>query len=228
MEIQDLLNKVDHTLLSTTATWEEIRAICDDGMRFHTASVCIPPCYVKKAVEYVKGGVPVCTVIGFPNGYATTLIKCAEATDAVRNGAAEIDMVVNLGMVKEGRYDDILAEINAVKTSCDGRLLKVIIETCKLTEVEKIALCDVVSRSTADYIKTSTGFGGGGATFHDVELMALHCKGKKVKAAGGIRSIEDAEKFIELGADRLGTSKVVGEVKSILNEKRHSNLSFFS
>ncbi len=228
MEIQDLLNKVDHTLLSTTATWEEIRAICDDGMRFHTASVCIPPCYVKKAVEYVKGGVPVCTVIGFPNGYATTLIKCAEATDAVRNGAAEIDMVVNLGMVKEGRYDDILAEINAVKTSCDGRLLKVIIETCKLTEVEKIALCDVVSRSTADYIKTSTGFGGGGATFHDVELMALHCKGKKVKAAGGIRSIEDAEKFIELGADRLGTSKVVGEVKSILNEKKHSNLSFFS
>ena len=228
MEIQDLLNKVDHTLLSTTATWEEIRAICDDGMRFHTASVCIPPCYVKKAVEYVKGGVPVCTVIGFPNGYATTLIKCAEATDAVRNGAAEIDMVVNLGTVKEGRYDDILAEINAVKTSCDGRLLKVIIETCKLTEVEKIALCDVVSRSTADYIKTSTGFGGGGATFHDVELMALHCKGKKVKAAGGIRSIEDAEKFIELGADRLGTSKVVGEVKSILNEKKHSNLSFFS
>ncbi|MBR7021417.1 MAG: deoxyribose-phosphate aldolase [Lachnospiraceae bacterium] len=228
MEIQDLLNKVDHTLLSTTATWEEIRAICDDGMRFHTASVCIPPCYVKKAVEYVKGGVPVCTVIGFPNGYATTLIKCAEATDAVRNGAAEIDMVVNLGMVKEGRYDDILAEINAVKTSSDGRLLKVIIETCKLTEVEKIALCDVVSRSTADYIKTSTGFGGGGATFHDVELMALHCKGKKVKAAGGIRSIEDAEKFIELGADRLGTSKVVGEVKSILNEKKHSNLSFFS
>ena len=228
MEIQDLLNKVDHTLLSTTATWEEIRAICDDGMRFHTASVCIPPCYVKKAVEYVKGGVPVCTVIGFPNGYATTLIKCAEATDAVRNGAAKIDMVVNLGMVKEGRYDDILAEINAVKTSSDGRLLKVIIETCKLTEVEKIALCDVVSRSTADYIKTSTGFGGGGATFHDVELMALHCKGKKVKAAGGIRSIEDAEKFIELGADRLGTSKVVGEVKSILNEKKHSNLSFFS
>ena len=223
-----MLNKVDHTLLSTTATWEEIRAICDDGMRFHTASVCIPPCYVKKAVEYVKGGVPVCTVIGFPNGYATTLIKCAEATDAVRNGAAEIDMVVNLGMVKEGRYDDILAEINAVKTSCDGRLLKVIIETCKLTEVEKIALCDVVSRSTADYIKTSTGFGGGGATFHDVELMALHCKGKKVKAAGGIRSIEDAEKFIELGADRLGTSKVVGEVRSILNEKKHSNLSFFS
>ncbi|MBO4652948.1 MAG: deoxyribose-phosphate aldolase [Lachnospiraceae bacterium] len=228
MEIQDLLNKVDHTLLSTTATWEEIRAICDDGVRFHTASVCIPPCYVKKAVEYVKGGVPVCTVIGFPNGYATTLTKCAEATDAVRNGAAEIDMVVNLGMVKEGRYDDVLAEINAVKTSCDGRLLKVIIETCKLTEVEKLALCDVVSRSTADYIKTSTGFGGGGATFHDVELMALHCKGKKVKAAGGIRSIEDAEKFIELGAERLGTSKVVGEVKSILNEKKHSNLSYFS
>jgi deoxyribose-phosphate aldolase len=228
MEIQDLLNKVDHTLLSTTATWEEIRGICDDGIRFHTASVCIPPSYVKRAVEYVKGGVPVCTVIGFPNGYATTLAKCAEATDAVRNGAEEIDMVINLGMVKDGRYEDVRAEIDAVKKACDGRLLKVIIETCKLTEVEKIALCDVVSRSTADYIKTSTGFGGGGATFHDVELMALHCKGKKVKAAGGIRSIEDAEKFIELGADRLGTSKVVGEVKSILNEKKHSNLSFFS
>lgn len=228
MEIQDLLNKVDHTLLSTTATWEEIRGICDDGIRFHTASVCIPPSYVKRAVEYVKGGVPVCTVIGFPNGYATTLAKCAEATDAVRNGAEEIDMVINLGMVKDGRYEDIRAEIDAVKKACDGRLLKVIIETCKLTEVEKIALCDVVSRSNADFIKTSTGFGGGGATFHDVELLAMHCKGKKVKAAGGIRSIEDAEKFIELGADRLGTSKVVGEVKSILNEKKHSNLSFFS
>jgi deoxyribose-phosphate aldolase len=228
MEIQDLLNKVDHTLLSTTATWEEIRGICDDGIRFHTASVCIPPSYVKRAVEYVKGGVPVCTVIGFPNGYATTLAKCAEATDAVRNGAEEIDMVINLGMVKDGRYEDVRAEIDAVKKACDGRLLKVIIETCKLTEVEKIALCDVVSRSNADFIKTSTGFGGGGATFHDVELLAMHCKGKKVKAAGGIRSIEDAEKFIELGADRLGTSKVVGEVKSILNEKKHSNLSFFS
>ena len=228
MEIQDLLNKVDHTLLSTTATWEEIRGICDDGIRFHTASVCIPPSYVKRAVEYVKGGVPVCTVIGFPNGYATTLAKCAEATDAVRNGAEEIDMVINLGMVKDGRYEDIRVEIDAVKKACDGRLLKVIIETCKLTEVEKIALCDVVSRSNADFIKTSTGFGGGGATFHDVELLAMHCKGKKVKAAGGIRSIEDAEKFIELGADRLGTSKVVGEVKSILNEKKHSNLSFFS
>ncbi|MBP5354855.1 MAG: deoxyribose-phosphate aldolase [Lachnospiraceae bacterium] len=228
MEIQDLLNKVDHTLLSTTATWEEIRSICDDGMRFHTASVCIPPCYVKRAADYVKGGVPICTVIGFPNGYATTIAKCAEAADAVRNGAAEIDMVVNLGMVKDGRYEEILSEIDAVKKSCDGRLLKVIIETCKLTEVEKIALCDVVSRSTADYIKTSTGFGGGGATFHDVELLSMHCKGKKVKAAGGIRSIEDAEKFIELGADRLGTSKVVGEVKSILNEKKHTSLSYFS
>ena len=228
MEIQDLLNKVDHTLLSTTATWEEIRGICDDGVRFHTASVCIPPSYVKKAVEYVKGGVPVCTVIGFPNGYATTAVKCAETVDAVRNGAAEIDMVINLGMVKDGLYDEVLSEINAVKKACDGKLLKVIIETCKLTEVEKIALCDVVSRSNADYIKTSTGFVGGGATFHDVELLAMHCKGKKVKAAGGIRSIEDAEQFLELGADRLGTSKVVGEVKSILNEKKHSRLSYFS
>lgn len=228
MEIQDLLNKVDHTLLSTTATWEEIRGICDDGIRFHMASVCIPPCYVKRAADYVKGGVPICTVIGFPNGYATTIVKCAEAADAVRNGAAEIDMVVNLGMVKDGRYDDILVEIDAVKKSCDGRLLKVIIETCKLTEVEKLALCDVVSRSKADFIKTSTGFGGGGATFHDVELLAMHCKDKKVKAAGGIRSIEDAEKFIELGADRLGTSKVVGEVKSILNENKHTSLSYFS
>ena len=228
MEIQDLLNKVDHTLLATTATWEEIRAICDDGIRFHTASVCIPPCFVQKAAKYVKGKVCVCTVIGFPNGYQTSTVKCAETADAVRNGADEIDMVINLGMVKEGRYDDILAEINAVKKSCAGKLLKVIIEACKLTEVEKIAMCDVVAHSDADYIKTSTGFAGGGATFHDVELMALHCKGKKVKAAGGIRSIEDAEKFLELGASRLGTSRVVSEVKSMLNVNKHSDLSFFS
>ena len=228
MEIQDLLNKVDHTLLATTATWEEIRGICDDGIRFHTASVCIPPSFVQKAAKYVKGKVAVCTVIGFPNGYQTSTVKCAEAADAVRNGADEIDMVINLGMVKEGRYDDILAEINAVKKSCAGKLLKVIIETCKLTEVEKIAMCDVVARSDADYIKTSTGFAGGGATFHDVELMALHCKGKKVKAAGGIRSIEDAEKFLELGASRLGTSRVVSEVKSMLSVNKHSDLSFFS
>lgn len=228
MEIQELLGKVDHTLLATTATWEEIRTICDDGIRFHTASVCIPPSFVKRAAEYVQGQVPICTVIGFPNGYATTEAKCFEAGDAVRNGATEIDMVINLGMVKEGRYDDVLKEINEVKRACNGKLLKVIIETCRLEEEEKIALCEVVSSSYADYIKTSTGFGGGGATFHDVELMAERCKGKKVKAAGGIRSIEDAEQFLELGADRLGTSKVVSEVKSLLSMKEHANLSYFS
>ncbi|MCR5086438.1 MAG: deoxyribose-phosphate aldolase [Lachnospiraceae bacterium] len=228
MEIQDLLNKVDHTLLATTATWAEIRAICDDGIRFHTASVCIPPSYVKRAAEYVKGQVPVCTVIGFPNGYQTTAVKCAETVEAVRDGAEEIDMVVNLGMVKDGDYDAVLAEINAVKKACSGKLLKVIIETCKLTEVEKIAMCDVVSRSNADFIKTSTGFAGGGATFHDVELLATHCRGKKVKAAGGIRSIEDAERFLELGASRLGTSKIVSEVKSMLNVNKHKDLSYFS
>ena len=228
MEIQDLLNKVDHTLLATTATWAEIRAICDDGIRFHTASVCIPPSYVKRAAEYVKGQVPVCTVIGFPNGYQTTAVKCAETVEAVRDGAEEIDMVVNLGMVKDGEYDAVLAEINAVKKACSGKLLKVIIETCKLTEVEKIAMCDVVARSNADFIKTSTGFAGGGATFHDVELLATHCRGKKVKAAGGIRSIEDAERFLELGASRLGTSKIVSEVKSMLNVNKHKDLSYFS
>ena len=228
MEIQDLLNKVDHTLLATTATWAEIRAICDDGIRFHTASVCIPPSYVKRAAEYVKGQVPVCTVIGFPNGYQTTAVKCAETVEAVRDGAEEIDMVVNLGMVKDGEYDAVLAEINAVKKACSGKLLKVIIETCKLTEVEKIAMCDVVARSNADFIKTSTGFAGGGATFHDVELLATHCRGKKVKSAGGIRSIEDAERFLELGASRLGTSKIVSEVKSMLNVNKHKDLSYFS
>jgi len=228
MEIQELLNTVDHTLLSTTATWEEIKTICDDGMRFHTASVCIPPCYVKQAADYVQGRVAVCTVIGFPNGYATPTVKCAEAADAVRNGADEIDMVINLGMVKAGRYDDVLAEINAVKKSCAGRLLKVIIETCRLTEVEKIAMCDVVARSSADFIKTSTGFAEGGATIHDVELLVAHCTGKKVKAAGGIRSLEDAEQFLELGANRLGTSRVVSEVKSMLSVNKHKNLSFFS
>ena len=228
MEIQDLLNKVDHTLLATTATWEEIRQICDDGMRFHTASVCIPGCYVRPAVDYVKGEVPICTVIGFPNGNSTTEAKCFEAADAVKNGASEIDMVINLGLVKAGRYDEVLREINRVKEACDGRLLKVIIETCKLTEEEKLEMCRVVSESDADFIKTSTGFGGGGATIHDVELMVEYCKGKRVKAAGGIQSMEDAEHFIEIGAERLGTSRVVNEVKSMLNVKKHSNLSYFS
>ncbi|MBR5712055.1 MAG: deoxyribose-phosphate aldolase [Lachnospiraceae bacterium] len=228
MEIQELLNKVDHTLLSTTATWDEIRAICDDGIRFRTASVCIPPSFVKQAAEYAAGKVAVCTVIGFPNGYATTEAKCFETSDAVKNGADEIDMVVNLGMVAEGRYDDVLAEINEIKRAANGKLLKVIIETCKLTEEQKLALCDVVSRSEADFIKTSTGFAGGGATIHDVELLVANCKGKKVKAAGGIRSLEDAEQFLELGAERLGTSRVVSEVKSMLNVNKHSSLSFFS
>ena len=210
MEIQELLNKVDHTLLSTTATWEEIRAICDDGIRFHTASVCIPPSFVKQAAKYVKGRVPVCTVIGFPNGYQTSTVKCAEAADAVRNGADEIDMVINLGWVKDGRFDDVTKEIKALKAVCGSHILKVIIETCLLTEEEKIRLCGCVTEAKADYIKTSTGFSTGGATFEDIILFKENIgPDVKIKAAGGISSIEDAEKFLELGADRLGTSRIV-------------------
>lgn len=216
MEIKDILKTVDHTLLSPAATWEEIRAICDDGVKYGTASVCIPPSFVKRAAEYLDGKLPVCTVIGFPNGYNTTAVKCFEASDAVQNGAEEIDMVINIGLVKEGRYDDILAEINAVKASCDGKILKVIIETCLETEEEKIRLCETVSRSDADFIKTSTGFSKDGATFEDIKLFAAHTSpGTKIKAAGGISGIDDAEKFLALGADRLGTSRVVKAVKGI-------------
>ena len=220
MELNEILSKVDHTLLAQTATWEEIRAICDDGMKYHTASVCIPASYVKQAAEYVDGKLTICTVIGFPNGYSTTASKCFEATDAVHNGAEEVDMVINIGWVKDQRWDDLLEEIKAVKQHCEGRLLKVIIETCLLTDEEKIKMCEIVSDSGADYIKTSTGFSTAGATFHDVELFAKHVKpGIKIKAADGISSLEDAEKFIELGASRLGTSRVVKIVKKLEAEK---------
>ena len=216
MELNEILSKVDHTLLAQTATWAEIRAICDDGMKYHTASVCIPASYVKQAAEYVDGKLPICTVIGFPNGYSTTASKCFEATDAVHNGAAEVDMVINIGWVKDQKWDDLLHEISAVKKACEGKLLKVIIETCLLTDEEKIKLCQIVSDSGADYIKTSTGFSTAGATFHDVELFAKHVtNGVKIKAAGGISSLEDAEKFIALGASRLGTSRVVKIVKKL-------------
>ena len=221
MELNEILSKVDHTLLAQTATWEEIREICDDGMKYHTASVCIPASYVKQAAEYVDGKLTICTVIGFPNGYSTTASKCFEATDAVHNGAAEVDMVINIGWVKDQRWGDLLEEIRAVKAACQGKLLKVIIETCLLTDDEKIKMCQIVSDSGADYIKTSTGFSTGGATFHDVELFAKHVKpGVKIKAAGGISSLDDAEKFIELGASRLGTSRVVKIVKKLEAEEK--------
>ena len=215
-ELKPILARVDHTLLSQTATWDQIRAICDDGVKYGCASVCIPASYVKQAAEYVAGKIAVCTVIGFPNGYDTTASKCFQATDAVNNGASEIDMVINIGWVKDGLYDRVLDEIRAVKDACQGRLLKVIIETCLLTDEEKIKLCEVVSNSHADYIKTSTGFAGGGATREDVALMAAHMtNGKKIKAAGGIASLQDAEDFLKLGADRLGTSRIVKAVKEL-------------
>lgn len=202
-------------MLSQTATWEEIRKICDDGMQYQTASVCIPASYVKQAKAYVGGKLAICTVIGFPNGYDTTAAKCFEATDAVENGADEVDMVVNLGWVKDGKYDLVLEEIKAVKAACKGKLLKVIIETCLLSDEEKIEMCKVVTESGADYIKTSTGFSKAGATFHDVELFAANVgPNVKIKAAGGIASMEDAEKFIALGASRLGTSRIVRLVKN--------------
>ena len=215
MMIQDILNKCDHTLLAQTATWEQIRGLCDDGMKYQTASVCIPASFVHRAKEYVGEKLAICTVIGFPNGYSTTAAKCFEAADAVRNGADEVDMVINIGWAKEGRFQEITEEIRAVKAACGGKLLKVIIETCLLTDEEKIALCQSVTDSGADYIKTSTGFSTSGATFHDVELFAAHVGPKvKIKAAGGISSLEDAERFIQLGASRLGTSRVVKIVKA--------------
>ncbi|MBS5322462.1 MAG: deoxyribose-phosphate aldolase [Lachnospiraceae bacterium] len=210
MEKRELLSRLDHTLLKQTATWEEIRRICEEGMKYQTASVCIPPCYVKRAKEYVQNKVNICTVIGFPNGNTTTAVKVLETRDAVENGADEIDMVINLGMVKERDYDRVLEEIQAVKQACGGKVLKVIIETCLLTEDEKLEMCRVVTRSGAEYIKTSTGFSTGGATFADVELMRKHVgEQMKVKAAGGISSVEDAEEFLALGADRLGTSRLI-------------------
>ena len=216
MNLSDILAKCDHTLLAQTATWTDIKAICDDGIKYSTASVCIPASFVKQAKEYVGEKLAICTVIGFPNGYATTAAKCFMATDAVDNGADEVDMVINIGWAKEGKWAEITEEIAAIKKACKGKLLKVIIETCLLTDEEKIALCKCVSDSGADYIKTSTGFSTAGATFADVELFAKHvAKHVKIKAAGGISSIEDAEKFIELGADRLGTSRIVKIAKAM-------------
>lgn len=210
MRVEEILRHVDHTLLSQTATWEEIRKLCDEAIEYQTASVCIPPSYVQQAKEYVGSRMAVCTVIGFPNGYHTTAVKAAETADAVKNGADEVDMVIDLGWVKDGLYDLAEEEIRAVKKAADGRILKVIIETCFLTEEEKIKLCGTVTRAGADYIKTSTGFGGAGATFDDIRLFAEHVgSGVKIKAAGGISTLEDAERFLELGADRLGTSRIV-------------------
>ena len=217
MELSEILAKCDHTLLSQTATWADIQAICDDGMQFKTASVCIPAAFVKQAKEYVGDKLAICTVIGFPNGYATTAAKCFMASDAVANGADEVDMVINIGWAKEGKWDEITEEIRQIKAFCHGKLLKVIIETCLLSVDEKIALCKCVSESGADYIKTSTGFSSAGATFEDVALfkkfVAPHVK---IKAAGGISSLDDAEEFIRLGADRLGTSRIVKIAKGSL------------
>ena len=219
MELKDILAKCDHTLLAQTATWEDIKAICDDGMKYSTASVCIPASFVKQAKEYVGERLAICTVIGFPNGYDTTKAKCFMAADAVENGADEVDMVINIGWAKEGKWEDLTAEIAAIKAACAGKILKVIIETCLLTDEEKIALCKCVSDSGADFIKTSTGFSKAGATFADVELFAKHVAPHvQIKAAGGISSLEDAEKFIELGATRLGTSRVVKIAKGLKND----------
>lgn len=223
MEIKDILSKVDHTLLSVDATWDEIKVICDDALTYQTASVCIPAAYVKRASEYIKeeaierkvDPVKVCTVIGFPNGYATTAVKCFEAQDAISNGAEEIDMVIYVGALKDKKYDEVLKDIKSVKTACGDKVLKVIIETCLLTDEEKIKMCEIVNESGADFIKTSTGFSKGGATKEDVALFAKYVKAPvKIKAAGGISSLEDAEDFINLGADRLGTSRIVKIVKA--------------
>lgn len=216
MDKREILKRLDHTLLKQTATWEKIQKICDEGAEYQTASVCIPPCFVKQAKEYIGDKTAVCTVIGFPNGNMTTAAKVFETEDAVKNGADEIDMVINVGDVKAGRYDVVLAEIKAVKAACHGKLLKVIIETCLLTEEEKIKMCEVVTASGAEYIKTSTGFSTGGATFEDVELMCRHVgEGVLVKAAGGISTLADAEKFIEIGAGRLGTSRLIALLREI-------------
>ena len=214
MDTKTILSHVDHTLLKPEATWEQIKTLCDEAMEFGCATVCIPPAYVKQAADYVGNELKICTVIGFPNGYSTTAVKVFETEDAIRNGADEIDMVINIGWVKDQRWDEVLAEIKAIKASCQGRILKVIVETCLLTEAEKIKLCELVTESGADYIKTSTGFSTGGATREDVALFKAHIgPGVKIKAAGGISSLQDAEDFMALGADRLGTSRIVKLVK---------------
>lgn len=214
MDIKRILAAADHTLLTQTATWEEIRQICDDGVTYGCASVCIPPSYVKRAADYLGHKLPVCTVIGFPNGYSTTMVKVFEAKEAIANGAQEIDMVVNLGWVKDRMWDQVLEEIQAVKRACGERILKVIVETCLLTQEEKVKLCQIVTDSGADFIKTSTGFSTGGATREDVALFQAHVGPRvRIKAAGGITSLEDAEDFLNLGAQRLGTSRIVKLVK---------------
>jgi deoxyribose-phosphate aldolase len=215
MEIKEILTHVDHTLLKQEATWEQIKKICDDGIKFNTASICIPPSYVKECADYCQGKISVCTVIGFPNGYNTTACKVFEAADAVENGADEIDMVINIGWLKDKRYDLIENEIREIKKACNGKILKVIIETCLLTDEEKIKMCSIVTDAGADFIKTSTGFSTAGATFDDIKLFSENIGGNvKMKAAGGIASIDDAEKFLSLGAERLGTSRVVSIAKS--------------
>ena len=219
MEVKEILRRADHTLLKPESTWEQIKEICDDGLKYGCASVCIPAAFVKKASEYLGEELKVCTVIGFPNGYSTTAVKVFETEDAIRNGADEIDMVANIGWIKDGMWDRVEEEIRTVKTSCKGRILKVIIETCLLTEEEKIEMCRVVTAAGADYIKTSTGFSSGGATREDVALFKAHVgPGVKIKAAGGISALQDAEDFISLGADRLGTSRIVKLVKGQLGE----------
>lgn len=211
---EDILKKVDHTLLKQITTEEEIKKICDDAIKYNTASVCIPPCFVEMAKKYVEGKTKICTVIGFPNGYNTTATKIFETKEAINNGADEIDMVINIGKLKEKNYEYIIQEINGIKEACKGKILKVIIETCLLTAEEKIKMCEIVSNSNADYIKTSTGFSISGATLDDIKIFRDYIKnGKKIKAAGGIKNFEDAEAFIELGADRLGTSKLVAIMK---------------
>ncbi len=215
MNAKDVLKHVDHTLLSQGATWEEIKQICDDAVEFQTASICIPPSYVKQASEYLGDRIPVCTVIGFPNGYMTTAVKEFETKDAIENGAKEIDMVINIGWLKDKKYDKIEEEIRTLKAVCGDKILKVIIETCLLTEEEKVKMCEIVTKAGADYIKTSTGFSKAGATFEDIELFAKHIgPDVKMKAAGGISSMDDAERFLALGADRLGTSRMIKIVKS--------------
>lgn len=218
MNKKNILKFLDHTLLEQTATWEEIRQILDEGMEYQIASACIPAAYVKQAVEYVKGRLPICTVIGFPNGYSTTAVKVFETKDAIKNGAEEIDMVINIGFLKEKRYQEVEEEIRQIHEACNGKILKVIIETCLLTEEEKIKMCEIVTKAGAEYIKTSTGFSTGGATFEDVELMKTHIgREVKVKAAGGISSLDDAVKFMSLGADRLGTSRLIKIIKKTDN-----------
>lgn len=215
MKKEEILKYVDHTLLKQQSTWQDIKEICDDGIKYDVASICIPASFVKQAKQYVKDKLKICTVIGFPNGYSTTKVKVFETEDAVKNGADEIDMVINIGMLKEKKHEDILLEINQIKQACNGKILKVIIETCLLTDEEKIKMCEIVSKSNADYIKTSTGFSTAGATIEDIKLFKNHMKqGKGIKAAGGISSFEDAENFINNGATRLGTSRLVKIMKN--------------